>query len=44
MRRINAVIFDLDGTLVFFKIDYLAARHAIIKKLNTIEIFNEFIL
>lgn len=35
MRKINAVIFDLDGTLVYFKIDYMAARREIISKLYT---------
>ncbi|MFX1295559.1 MAG: HAD family hydrolase [Promethearchaeota archaeon] len=32
-QTIKSVIFDLDGTLVFFKIDYMAARQEIIKNL-----------
>ena len=32
-RAIKCVIFDLDGTLTFFKIDYMAARREIINKL-----------
>lgn len=32
MRKINAIIFDLDGTLIYFKIDYMAARREVISK------------
>ena len=33
MRKIKAIIFDLDGTLTYFTIDYLAARREVIEKL-----------
>jgi len=38
MRRINSVIFDLDGTLVYFKIDFMSARREVIQKLYSIGI------
>jgi len=32
-ENINAIVFDLDGTLIYFKIDYMSARREVIKKL-----------
>lgn len=43
MRKINAVIFDLDGTLVYFKIDYMSARQDVIQKLYEIGIPQDLI-
>jgi phosphoglycolate phosphatase-like HAD superfamily hydrolase len=33
MKKIKAVVFDLDGTLTHFTIDYMAARREVIEKL-----------
>ena len=33
MKKIKAVVFDLDGTLTYFTIDYMAARREVIEKL-----------
>jgi len=33
MKNKNAIIFDLDGTLTYFKIDYISARQEVINKL-----------
>ncbi len=38
MRKINAIIFDLDGTLIYFKIDFMAARQEVIQKLYSVGI------
>ena len=38
MRKINTIIFDLDGTLVYFKIDFLSARREVIQKLYSVGI------
>ena len=43
MRKVKGVIFDLDGTLTFFKIDFLAARREVIKKLHTFGIPKDLI-
>ncbi|MFX0042246.1 MAG: HAD family hydrolase [Candidatus Hodarchaeota archaeon] len=34
MKSIKAIVWDLDGTLIHFKIDYLRARHVAIKILK----------
>ena len=33
MKKICAIIFDLDGTLTYFKIDFMSARRQVISKL-----------
>jgi len=38
MRKVNAIIFDLDGTLVYFKIEFMCARRDIIDFLSKLGI------
>ncbi len=43
MRKINAVIFDLDGTLISFEINFMEARQKVIEKLIELEIPKEIL-